>query len=897
MMSKLTHVRASKIISLLLLVLPLGLATIAAAQSDETVVAITEVQSQDYPRVSLFLTVTGSDGPVENLQADDFEIFEDNATTPLAPVAAEGVSLEGLRLVVALDTSMPDADLDVVKNAATELVSTLSPKDKAAIITFGSQASLAHDFTNNTNELQAVIEAITPQGNQTALHEAMIEASNLLADVSEGYRAALFITDSRDNTGKQSVTQAVSRAQAGRLPLYVAGFGDKVQGTHPLKDEVALTGGQYFTMPAAEELPSTVEAIETRLRQGYQVTFESAFTADNTEHDVTIVVNHPDGEGQAEGVFVAIANPIEVILPDISEGNMLAGNVTLNPEITAPASFESITYLLDDQVLATFTEPPYTLEWDTSTAEAGHHTLVIKAVDTVGNEGQVEVPITVAAPAAVDISSTKERVEIGDLVAFQTAVTATAQVATVELLLNNELVASKSEPPYRFSFDSTGYPPGNYIFVVRVEDSLGQVTQDSLNLAFVPPPPPPPPLWQRIWNDQRLWSSLTLILAMVAFTSVGLIAILLLILVDSTFRKRSRRRCQLEIINTGNIQSRYRLRAKEELNALKFEFFAGKNLLPPLMVTRPAPATTVPGAVMPAAVPAAPPLQASARQPAPAAPPAAPAQAKSRGGAKQALGKVESAQSQAYGCSYMITEILETLGSILPGSAGASVRRASGQIHKGQMVADRAVRAPTQTARSVQHLQYQVAEAVPAGSQSATTPAGAGGGYAAPAASPQAAGSGAAYGSGVAYGPISTGGVYASQPQPGYVSAPVGNGVGNGAQKAAGNWVQTPFVEPGDSLKLDLLITPDKPFKNKSYDFTLSSAAIDQTETPVDEQGTAKIKAVFWLWRFLLILIILLVTALFMYTVVWLAAWRLFYINMLDYLNIVWIWLPDTFFL
>ena len=134
------------ILTLPALLLLFGLVSATIAQSTETTVTIAEVESQDFPRVSAVLVVSDETGPVSDLSTGDFQVFEGSSTTHITPVSVDDISIQGLRLVLALDTSMSNDDLAKAKAAASTLISTMTPKDRAAIITFGDEAYLERDF-------------------------------------------------------------------------------------------------------------------------------------------------------------------------------------------------------------------------------------------------------------------------------------------------------------------------------------------------------------------------------------------------------------------------------------------------------------------------------------------------------------------------------------------------------------------------------------------------------------------------------------------------------------------------------------------------------------------------------------------------------------------------------
>jgi hypothetical protein len=159
--------------------------------------------------------------------------------------------------------------------------------------------------------------------------------------------------------------------------------------------------------------------------------------------------------------------------------------------------------------------------------------------------------------------------------------------------------------------------------------------------------------------------------------------------------------------------------------------------------------------------------------PAPAAPTvsaAAPAPSGSGGGASKA--------DQAMESGGIIASILTTLGSILPSSLGAPLMRAASQMRRGQTTASRVKQIKGQSSR------------LASGRQKARPPAGGG-----PAAAEHQA----------------------------VTPAPPGEEA----------WAQTPAVEPGEALTVDLAIRPAQSHRGQTYPFTVLSRASGLRSTPI----------------------------------------------------------------
>jgi hypothetical protein len=164
-------------------------------------------------------------------------------------------------------------------------------------------------------------------------------------------------------------------------------------------------------------------------------------------------------------------------------------------------------------------------------------------------------------------------------------------------------------------------------------------------------------------------------------------------------------------------------------------------------------------------------------------------------GAREVAGKAASAGGA-------LASALSKLSIYLPGSAGRSARRASSQLRRGRMQTQRADR-----------LAGRVAKAQPA---------------AAPA-------------------------------RAAVESAPAVTGDASIDRSfVIHTWAQTPLVEPGETLAVDLLVNPIKSYQSQLYSFTLLSRSVEQEEAPsVKEEVSVHMVRPSWLRRLYPYLVVL----------------------------------------
>jgi VWFA-related protein len=782
----------SRVVAVLMLIMLLafGPAAGVAAQSDEALVALIDVESQAFPQVTTSVAVSDASGPLEGLTAADFRVVEEGNEVPADAITVESDTSQELRLALVLDVSMRSDLLSQVKQAAKGFVDSLGSPDKVALISFYEQVQVVQDFTNNKEVLKTAIDGLTAQGNYSALNQAAFEAVTRASTLATGRKAVILLTNSDNNIGGRSADEVINQARTAHVAVYTISF-DKAT-PNGLKPLAAGTGGRDFFLSDLAAVSGSFQAIGKLLRQGgYRVAFRSHLKADGKEHALVIGVRK---KGLGEGRFVAVPGQVTVSLPGLVDGQQVAGVVTLAAQATAPAPIASVTYLLNDRLLGEVTTPPYSLEWDSTSMDAGTYRLVARAVDQVGNAGEAALNIKLPQSLAVTASASQSRVTAGTPLTVTATVEAFGDVERVDFLLDGQLMGSDSTSPYVYAFNSKSSPVGEHLVTVRAY-SKGRMAQARLDVQFLAPPVAPFP-WSKV-----------LMVAGVILAALVLVVLAALVLSALVRAQKRPKVFQLEVVNLGNTHSRYRLRAEEPMGALRFDFALNGVKLP--QWSEPQAVEAVTGPVAEASF-------------APAPVVAAPAQSKGNGGSVGA----RSAAGQAIDKGDAAVDSAWSLANMLPGSMGTSAQRALNPAYQAQSTV-RSTRSQAQRVSSEASYVSQVAGAkpasAPAGSTDDTIPPGQ---MPAPAARGRPSGKAPTAKAKVKSRAVS-------------VAVP------------ALTWFETPLLGPGGKLLLDLLISPLNYYRTQRYAFKVISRAAEQEDTSLVEQGYVQIDKIPWLYRLL----------------------------------------------
>jgi hypothetical protein len=166
---------------------------------------------------------------------------------------------------------------------------------------------------------------------------------------------------------------------------------------------------------------------------------------------------------------------------------------------------------------------------------------------------------------------------------------------------------------------------------------------------------------------------------------------------------------------------------------------------------------------------------------------------------------IKSARGKGMRIGSNVASALDSLGDLLPRSAGAPLRRAAGQIRRGQSSVRRAEQLPGRAIQTSSQVMPRRATLQAAPGQTS------------------------------------------ARPQPVVSFRQEAITPATASQTIEQGWVETPFVEPGGTLVIDLSIDADNPYRSQTYPFVVESWALEQREDSliVEESSVPIVKPTF----------------------------------------------------
>ncbi len=152
--------------------------------------------------VNVYLSVVGGTGaPVKDLTINSVSVTEDSQKVEVQSLKL--ANDETISIVLVMDTSgsMAGPKINDSKAAASNFISRLEARDRAALLTFDEIIKPQAEFTTDHTAVRDRIALIDARpGAGTCLYDAAYRAVQLASSLPSGRRAVILFTDGVDET-------------------------------------------------------------------------------------------------------------------------------------------------------------------------------------------------------------------------------------------------------------------------------------------------------------------------------------------------------------------------------------------------------------------------------------------------------------------------------------------------------------------------------------------------------------------------------------------------------------------------------------------------------------------------------------------------------------------------
>lgn len=175
----------------------------------------------------------------------------------------------------------PASDPDDQRITQSEnFIAGLSPEDRVEVLAFNGNANnvpVIVPFTADAAALTTGLDTLrTGENGGTPLYDAMIKSVDEVAAVDGTVtRAAIVLTDGRDNGSNATAAQAIANAQAKGIPIFAIGLGNPADPNSldraVLQGIADQTGGRFFFAADPTALATVFDTISGLLKSTYEL--------------------------------------------------------------------------------------------------------------------------------------------------------------------------------------------------------------------------------------------------------------------------------------------------------------------------------------------------------------------------------------------------------------------------------------------------------------------------------------------------------------------------------------------------------------------------------------------------------------------------------------------------
>ena len=197
--------------------------------------------------VALTVTVTDANLKfIQNLGAQHFQVFEDGIQQPVSFFGLADVPLD-VALLVDGSASMLDT-LPLACTAATGLLKTLRPQDRASLVEFRNTVRVSQALTTDISQVVTAIEGMTASGGTSlynALYVTLKEFQKQAAQDPEIRRRTIVVLSDGEDTGSLiGFDEVLDLARRSGVTIYTVALKSASQ---VLRQRAQQNGRRYFS--------------------------------------------------------------------------------------------------------------------------------------------------------------------------------------------------------------------------------------------------------------------------------------------------------------------------------------------------------------------------------------------------------------------------------------------------------------------------------------------------------------------------------------------------------------------------------------------------------------------------------------------------------------------------
>jgi len=253
--------------------------------------------------VELDVSVTRGGMPVQGLAARDFSLTDNGVVQTVESVTLDRVPLS-VTLLLDTSTSVLGERLAHLKQAGDGIVDALTADDRASLITFSHDVSVAVEMTADKEALRRALASIKP-GGSTALRDALQLALSLRTR-DRSRPLVLIFTDGDDTTSWLTEEAILDTARRCGVVIHAI----RSQSNRFLDRLTDMAGGRTWSATSDRQLRELFTSALDEMRARYLLTYAPRGVAQPGWHELKVRLKNGRADIIARpGYFVAAAAP------------------------------------------------------------------------------------------------------------------------------------------------------------------------------------------------------------------------------------------------------------------------------------------------------------------------------------------------------------------------------------------------------------------------------------------------------------------------------------------------------------------------------------------------------------------------------------------------------------
>ncbi len=259
----------------------------------------------DKPCLEYYVDVLDAAGlPVSGLKADNLSAsFSDGNWAGIALEVASLIPFLEIKepvaftVLVDISGSMKGAPHTEQIASVGALVEALRPDDRMALISFGDQAMLRQDFTNDKSVLQGILQALAADNQQTVLFQAIelaLQINQRGGDFPKR-RVIIAMSDGKDEGSGITLDDLTSPLREKRIPVYAFGYTrTDAEHLNTLNRLAGITQGMYSRVMQPSDFVESYKKITAVILGAYVLRLCCPADIPRGPHEIQLTLRYED---------------------------------------------------------------------------------------------------------------------------------------------------------------------------------------------------------------------------------------------------------------------------------------------------------------------------------------------------------------------------------------------------------------------------------------------------------------------------------------------------------------------------------------------------------------------------------------------------------------------------